>query len=192
MIKAELRTIYLNKRRTLSVEARETNSLLIADRFFERFHLDAAQTLHCFIPIEKFGEIDTTPIFTKIWNEFPWIRTSAPRLDRATNELRHHIYRSESKLLENVWGIREPANEEPVDTSEIDLVIVPLLCFDERGYRVGYGKGFYDRFLAKCRPDCLRVGLSFFPQVDRIDNIDSYDIPLNYCVMPDAVYSAPK
>jgi len=188
MTKAELRKKYLDERGSLSVDKMEAGSRLIADRFFERFDLGDVRDLHGFISIKKFNEIDTSLIFKRIWKDFPSIRTSAPRLDPEHNELKHYVYKSETKLLENVWGIREPANDELIDSSEIDLVIVPLLCFDKRGYRIGYGKGFYDKFLAGCRLDCLKIGLSLFPAVDLIDDVDEYDIPLDQCVTPTTFY----
>jgi 5-formyltetrahydrofolate cyclo-ligase len=67
-------------------------------------------------------------------------------------------------------------------------VIVPLLCFDRRGHRVGYGKGFYDRYLQKCRPDCIKAGLSFFDPVDLIDDTYADDIPLDICVTPSETF----
>jgi 5-formyltetrahydrofolate cyclo-ligase len=92
-------------------------------------------------------------------------------------------------LIENAWGIREPAGDEPIDAAEIDMVLVPLLCFDKRSHRVGYGKGYYDRFLSKCRPDCLKIGLSFFPPVEAILRIGSRDIALDHFVLPDSTYT---
>ncbi|MDH3493028.1 MAG: 5-formyltetrahydrofolate cyclo-ligase, partial [Acidobacteriota bacterium] len=70
----------------------------------------------------------------------------------------------------------------------LDFVLVPLLCFDRRGHRVGYGGGYYDRFLAKVRPDCLKIGLSFFGPVDEIEDVHEGDIRLDYCVMPERIY----
>ena len=188
MTKAELRKKCLDERGSLSVDEMEAGSRLIAVRFFERFDLSEVRNLHCFISIKKFNEIDTSLIFKRIWKDFPSIRTSAPRLDREHNELKHYVYKSETKLLENVWGIREPESGEVINALEFDLVIVPLLCFDKRGYRVGYGKGFYDKFLGKCRSECLKVGLSFFPAVDRIDDVAEHDIPLDACITPEKVY----
>jgi len=188
MTKAQLRKIYLEQRGSLSLKEIEARSRLITDRFFEAFDLSIVKNLHCFISIEKFNEVDTSAIFQTIWNEFPAIRTFAPRLDREVVELQHLNYRAETVLDENVWGIREPPNEVGIDSGDIDLVIVPLLCFDVRGYRVGYGKGFYDRFLATCCPNCPKVGLSFFPSVDRIDDMDEYDVGLDQCVTPEIVY----
>lgn len=163
-------------------------SLLIADHLFTSFDLSVIKTLHCFISISKFNEIDTSIIFQKVWSDFPDIDTLAPRMDRSIDELEHLPYTAASETLENSWGIREPAGTQKADPKKIDLVLVPLLCFDERGFRVGYGKGYYDKFLARCRPDCLKIGLSFFPPVERIDDIHGGDVPLNGCVAPDSVY----
>ena len=82
----------------------------------------------------------------------------------------------------------EPAGGKPVSEDQIDVVIVPLLVFDEKGNRVGYGKGFYDRFLSRCREDVIKIGLSFFDAEKRIDDTDEFDIPLTYCITPGKIY----
>jgi 5-formyltetrahydrofolate cyclo-ligase len=71
-----------------------------------------------------------------------------------------------------------------VPVSKIDVVFVPLLAFDKNGNRVGYGKGFYDNFLAKCREDVIKIGLSFFEPEEIIDDVFKTDIRLDYCVTP--------
>ncbi|HEX8461529.1 MAG TPA: 5-formyltetrahydrofolate cyclo-ligase, partial [Segetibacter sp.] len=71
---------------------------------------------------------------------------------------------------------------------EIDLVFVPLLAYDKRGYRVGYGKGFYDRYLSLCKPEVLKVGFSYFGPEESIDDTHQFDVPLNYCITPDNIY----
>lgn len=188
MTKSELRKHYLEKRKGLNAVAVAEMSLLIADHLFTSFDLSVIKTLHCFISISKFNEIDTSIIFQKVWSDFPDIDTLAPRMDRSIDELEHLPYTAASETLENSWGIREPAGTQKADPKKIDLVLVPLLCFDERGFRVGYGKGYYDKFLARCRPDCLKIGLSYFPPVERIDDIHGGDVPLNGCVTVDSVY----
>ena len=75
---------------------------------------------------------------------------------------------STTKLTVNRWHILEPTGNETVEIGKLDAVLVPLLCFDERGFRVGYGKGFYDKFLKNCRRDCLKIGLSYFTPVEEI------------------------
>ena len=68
--------------------------------------------------------------------------------------------------------------------------MLPLLAFDKKGYRVGYGKGFYDRFLLNLKEDALKVGLSLFEvEDDLISDINSYDIPMDICVTPEILYT---
>jgi 5-formyltetrahydrofolate cyclo-ligase len=90
----------------------------------------------------------------------------------------------------NQWGILEPNPQSAIryPLSEIDLVIVPLLGFDKQGNRVGYGKGFYDRFLARCRSNVIKVGVSFFDPIDGISDITPLDIRLDYCITPTRVW----
>ena len=84
-------------------------------------------------------------------------------------------------------SIPEPRTGVPTPDEKIDMVIVPLLAFDEQGFRVGYGKGFYDRFLKRTRPECKKVGLSYFVAEKRIDDVDAHDVPLDQCVTPEGV-----
>ena len=66
----------------------------------------------------------------------------------------------------------------------LDLVFVPLLISDENNYRVGYGKGFYDRFLLNCRKDCKKIGLNFFKPTSKIVDINAFDIALDAVIYP--------
>ncbi|MCA1590995.1 MAG: 5-formyltetrahydrofolate cyclo-ligase [Acidobacteria bacterium] len=146
MTKSELRKIYLAKRREISTAQRANASREIIRRVFESFDFASVRTVHCFIAIRQLGEIDTTAFLEKLWTEFSNIRISAPRIDERTNEIDAVEFGPESKLVENKWRIPEPIGGNLIDPSVIDLVVVPLLCFDRIGHRVGYGKGFYDRF----------------------------------------------
>ena len=160
----------------------------IAERFFNEVDLAAVRALNTFIRIAKFNEFDTSMIYYRIWHERRGVATSAPVTDRETGELEARYFDEATVLSENDWGIREPAGTERADPRAIDLVIVPLLCFDEGGHRVGYGKGYYDRFLARCRPDCLKLGVSLFPPVAAIDDIHEADVPLDLCITPERTY----
>ena len=88
----------------------------------------------------------------------------------------------------NELGITEPKTGAVVLPEQIDMVLVPLLVFDLSGYRVGYGKGYYDRFLEKCREDCLLVGLSYFEPIENISDTHEFDIPLTLGITPTSVY----
>ena len=185
MLKAELRKIYIARQKTLSPSERFEKSRLIAERFFQSFDLRKVRFLHCFLSIKKFNEIDTGLIFQRIEREFPNIKTYVPRVNFQSGEIENLRYTPETRLVENQWNIHEPAHDEKIDAAEIDLVLVPLLCFDTRGFRVGYGKGFYDKFLKNCRAGCLKIGLSYFPPIARISDAQSFDVKLDFCVTPE-------
>ena len=189
MNKSELRSAYLEKRRDLSSSEISKKGRQIADRFFAEFDLINIRTIHCFISIPRLGEIDTSLIYERLWSESPGVRTVAPRMNEVTGEIESLQFSPGSDLIENHWGIREPAGDEIIDPTEIDAVLVPVLCYDRDGNRIGYGKGFYDRFLAKCRSDCRKLGLSFFDPVDKIDDVSPYDIPIDGCITPENTYS---
>lgn len=188
MTKGELRKLYLEKRSTLSAADVSDASRRIADRFFESVDLSGVRTLHCFISIPKFNEVDTSVIFERVWRDYPDTDTVAPRTDLASGAIDSVVFSLETVWNENSWGIREPADGDVVDPADIDLVVVPLLCFDGRLHRVGYGKGMYDKFLARCRPDCAKVGLSIFPPADTIDDISESDVALDLVITPDAAF----
>jgi 5-formyltetrahydrofolate cyclo-ligase len=188
MTKSELRKEYLEKRAVLSANEVASMSTSISDAFFFVVNLATVRNLHCYLPIDKFNEPDTRVIFERVWQEFPELITTVPRIDFATGELASVLYSSTCPIVQNKWGVNEPEGGTVVHPEAIDLAIVPLLCFDEAGYRVGYGKGYYDRFLAKCRPNCLKVGLSFFPPVEKIEDTDEFDVPLDLFTTPEDIY----
>ena len=147
MTKSELRKIFLAQQKSFSVEEREVKSFAIAEFFFQAFDLSKVKFLHCFLPIEKFNEIDTRPVLERIWRDFSNIQTLVPRVNFQTNEIENLKFSIETETAKNAWHIHEPTHSEFIETEKIDAVLVPLLCFDRRGFRVGYGKGFYDKFL---------------------------------------------
>ena len=187
MTKAELRKICLTKQKSLSSSERMQKSEQIAHGFFQNFKLNEISFLHCFLPIEKFNEIDTSFIFQKIWREFPRIETLTPRVNFQTNKIENLKFTPETELVKNEWEILEPVGGLPSKSAQIDLILVPLLCFDERGFRVGYGKGFYDKFLINCRTDCLKIGLSYFEPMAEIADAQEFDVRLDFCVTPEKV-----
>lgn len=189
MTKRELRKIYLAQQKAFTAEKRAAESLKICERFFAAFDLDAIEFLHSFLPIEKFGEINTRLILEKIWRDFPQIKTLVPRVNFQTGEIENLLFTQSVELSANQWQISEPIGGELVESVRIDAVLVPLLCFDERGFRVGYGKGFYDKFLINCRADCVKIGLSYFPPVEKIQDAQTFDVRLDYCITPERVFS---
>ena len=158
------------------------------DSFFRHIDLSNLTAVHAFISMKHTGEVETAGLFERLWTEFPQIHVFAPRVNETSGNIDSIPFTLGTKLADSRWKITEPAEGEASDPLELDIVVVPLICFDRRGFRVGYGKGFYDRFLASCRPDCVRAGLSFFPPVDLIDDVHDGDVPLDLAVTPEMVF----
>ena len=188
MQKNILRKQYLAKRRQCSLEVVKDGSEKICDRFFGNFKPEATQTIHVFLPILKNCEINTWLIIKKLWQDFPEVQVAVPVTNFETEELEHYLLTPQTGIQESSWGIPEPVNATPIAETDIDVVLLPLIAFDLQGHRVGYGKGYYDRFLNRCRPDVVKIGLSLFPPVDLISDVHEGDIPLNHCITPEEQY----
>lgn len=188
MLKSELRKVYLEKRKEFTPEEVKEKSLQVAERFFREFDLKKINYLHGFLPIERFNEIDTHLIFHRVWFEFAHIETAVPRINFERDELESLTFTPVTELIQNAWMIHEPSHNELVEHEKFDLVLVPLLAFDRAGFRVGYGKGYYDKFLKTCRADCLKVGLSHFPPEEKIEDVREFDVRLDYCLTPDETF----
>ena len=179
MLKNDLRRAYLDKRAQLSDEECERISSEVAERLFSEIDFNKVRAVHIFLPIERFNEIDTWPIIYRLWTQFPHVQTFAPRMSEDGGDMSSIEITKTTQIVSGRWDVPEPSAGPEIDASEIDVVIVPLLCADEDGFRVGYGKGFYDRFLSKCRPDCRKIGLSHFPPVEKIDDVGEWDVRLD-------------
>lgn len=141
-------------------------------------------TAHVFLSIKRLAEPDTARMVDLLKREHPHIRWAISKTHQETAALYHFVWNEQTLIQENEWGIPEPLGGIRVAEEELDLIFIPLLVCDRHGYRVGYGKGYYDRFLAKCRPDALKIGISMFELVDKITDIDPYDIALDACLTP--------
>ena len=193
MIKAELRRQFLQKRKALtSDEVRQRSeqiSRFFFDLLFQKGFANTPATIHIFLPIQRQNEVDTWPIICGIWRNYNHINLAVSITNVAEHTLTHYPLSPRTPLVENRWGVPEPiTTDQPVSPLSFDLVLVPLLAFDWQGQRIGYGGGYYDRFLAECRPDCLTVGLSFFGPVERIEATELTDIALKACLTAEQIY----
>ncbi|MBB6002170.1 5-formyltetrahydrofolate cyclo-ligase [Arcicella rosea] len=188
MNKPALRKYYLSKRKALSQAEILDQSQAIVELFFQHFNLSEVKYLHTFLPIIKHNEINTFLLIERLQAEFPQVQIVVPKSIPETYEMEHFLY-DEEKLVENKWGIPEPVSGELIAPSEMSIVLVPLLIFDEQGNRVGYGKGFYDRFLQECSSELIKIGLCLEEPIDKIEDINEFDIKLDYCITPNRLYS---
>lgn len=188
MLKADLRKIYLAKQNQLSPSERLQKSKQVSESFFHNFSLETAQIIHLFLSIEKNKEIETKFFYERIWQDFPHIKTVVPRVNKKIDELESLEFDYETKLGLSSWQILEPIGNFLINANQIDIVLVPLLCYDQKGFRVGYGKGYYDKFFNHCRSDCLKIGLSYFPPIEEIFDINEFDVTLDHCITPNKVW----
>jgi 5-formyltetrahydrofolate cyclo-ligase len=186
--KAELRKIYKEKRKKISWNDNQqwTDLILIN---FQKLDLPFINCVHTYLAIEEQNEVRTENITRYLSFKNPGLKIVVPKINLDEREMKHYIFNDDVEMRPNSFGIIEPVKGEKIDAHEIGLVITPLLAFDNRGYRVGYGKGFYDKLFHECDNDVIRVGLSFFEAEETIDNINSLDVPLHYCITPNTVYT---
>ncbi|MFZ1808938.1 MAG: 5-formyltetrahydrofolate cyclo-ligase [Cyclobacteriaceae bacterium] len=189
MTKKELRKVYLEKRKEITESTYLQFNHAISEQFFSLVDLSFIKVVHSFLPITANKEFDTWLIIDRIRREFPHIRLSIPRINKKTDLLENLYFEGLHQLESNSWGIQQPKQGVPTEHEKIDLVIVPLLSFDQTGHRVGYGKGYYDRFLSSCRKDCQKIGVSFFSPIEKISDTNNNDFRLTSCLTPDRLYS---
>ena len=187
MTKSALRAIYKDKRNELSDSDRMKLDDLILIQF-QRLQLPEVQTLLSYLPIPSHHEVDTMPLADFLLFRMPWLQLAYPRINYEEVTMEAILVNEETEYVTNNYGIEEPQGENILSPQEIDLVFVPLLVYDVRGYRVGYGKGFYDRYLKLCKEDVIKIGFSYFEPEPLISDVNEFDIPLNFAITPERIY----
>jgi 5-formyltetrahydrofolate cyclo-ligase len=182
-----VRKTYLKKRQELSSSILKAESSQLVQNTIELIKKYKPECIHCFLPIHSKGEINTTPIIQYCWKNN--INVVVPVSNFEDGTLKNAEFRSNTKTKQTISNITEPIDPIWMKSDNIDIVITPLLAFDSKGYRVGYGKGFYDRFFASLNKDAKRIGISLFKPCKDIENIAEHDIPLTHCVTPNKTYS---
>lgn len=187
MKKNEARKLYRSERsRITPVQKQKLDDLLLIQ--FQKLSLPPLQTVLSYMPIEENNEIDTFLITRFLAFSNPGLVIAYPKISSGSFEMRAIAIDETTRYVPNSYQIYEPADGNAIPPEELDLVIVPTLVCDERGNRVGYGKGFYDRFLKDCREDCFLAGISYFEPVPEIEDANEFDVPLKYCITPQTVY----
>ena len=186
MLKKELRQKYKELRKQLSENDIEEWSLQIANQLI-RLDIWQHSFYHLFLPIESQKEVNTEYVLQVLAGKDKNIVLS--KSDFSTREMTHFLLTDNTTIKKNAYDIPEPIDGLEVPVSKIDVVFVPLLAFDEKGNRVGYGKGFYDKFLAECKPEILKIGVSFFEPENIIPDVLNTDIQLDLCITPTKVYN---
>lgn len=185
MLKKKLRLDYLRFRHELTEEGLSQASRRIAENCL-RLPIGDKALFHVFLAVAEKREVDTSFLIRHLRERGKQI--AVPKMAPG-GTLTHILLTETTPVSVNRWGIPEPTEGQMAMPEAIDVVFVPLLAFDEKGYRVGYGGGYYDRFLSQCREDVVTVGLSFFGPVREITDLHPGDVPLQYVVCPERVYA---
>lgn len=189
MTKAGLRKQYRQKRAALPASSRALMSQQITERLLRSDLLATHESLHLYLPIGRLQEVDTLLIAAAVRQQYPSMQLVLPVVQAETGQLGHMVWDDHTQITESSWGIPEPQGGQPFAAELLTAVLVPLLAYDVQGQRLGYGKGFYDRFLAAC-PGALKIGLSYFEPEPALPH-EPHDIPLDLCICPEALYQFP-
>ncbi len=185
MKKNELRKIYKQKRADLSANEVTKLEQNIYKKVID-LDFSAIENVHIFLPIEKQKEINTYPIIDFLRQQNKQIVISKSNFKDST--LTHFYFDKDTILEVNKWGIPEPKNAKKFNVKDIDLVFIPMLISDKNNYRVGYGKGFYDRFLSECRNNVKTIGLNFFKPISKIEDVNKFDVSLDKVIFGEDFY----
>ena len=184
MDKASLRKKYKKLRSSLTKDLIETKSLDIANNAL-KLPIWEETNYHIFLTIEDKAEVDTSFLLHILQGKDKSIGVSKSNFSEASLQ---HILLQENTLFKiSEYGIPEPVGGITLEASFFDVVFVPVLAYDINGNRIGYGKGFYDRFLKQCKSSCKFIGLSFFEPENEIP-YNEFDIPLSMVITPNNVY----
>ena len=185
MLKKELRIKNISLRNSITTEHISEQSLKLANTLLT-LPIWNFSYYHLFLPITEKKEVDTHYILSILQGKDKDIVIPKMVDDQ---KLMHFLLTDNTIIKPNKWGVPEPLDGLEVPVTKIELAFLPLLAFDNKGNRVGYGKGFYDIFLKECSPEVVKIGLSLLEAENNIDDVAANDVPMDYCITPNKVYS---
>ena len=159
--KSALRKELLYKRASVSFEKKTQAEKSIVSRFLSLASFRFANDVLLYYPIK--GEVDVLPIFTAAIQAGK--RVAFPLCNSESSTMTYHYVSSLDELQKGSYGISEPCKDAELyvpSKEKHDIIIVPAVCFDKDGYRIGYGKGYYDRYLNDFGGTVIGVAMSDF------------------------------
>ncbi|MCB0449887.1 MAG: 5-formyltetrahydrofolate cyclo-ligase [Confluentibacter sp.] len=185
MTKSTLRKKYKTLRKALSTSQIDAFSISIANQLL-KLPIWNFSFYHIFLAIEEQKEVNTDYILNILSGKDKHVVIS--KSDFETGTMTNFLLTDNTIIKKNQYNIPEPVDGIEIPNDKIEVVFIPLLAFDKKGNRVGYGKGFYDRFLAHCNPKTIKIGVSFFEAEAEIFDVYESDIRLDYCVTTKSIY----
>ena len=187
MLKKEARKIYNKKRQEISYSDRlKWDDLILIN--FQTIEIPFLDSVFSFYPMEDGNEVNVFIITDYLHFRNPSLKICYPKMEIQEPNMEAISCKADTVFQANAINILEPLESEIIDPQDIDLVLIPMLVCDVKGNRVGYGKGYYDRYLSRCRESCIKVGISYFEPIDTVDDANEFDVPLNFCITPQEAY----
>lgn len=187
MIKNTVRKEFLQRRMNILEEDLQQQTESIAFNF-KKVTLPPVRYLLSYNALVNRREFDVSVCEDILKAQNPVMRVAWPKIHVDMLDMEAGLVEKDGLFIKNKFNILEPISGDIVSPVQLDIIFVPLIAFDVHGYRVGYGKGYYDRYLVQCRPDAIKIGFSFFDAVEYIEDIDEFDVPLNFCITPRCIY----
>lgn len=187
MIKNTVRKEFLQRRMNIQEEELKERTESITSGF-RKLALPTVNYALSYNPLLNRREFDVSLCEDILKEQNLIMRVAWPKIHVDLLDMEAVLVEKDGLFIKNRFNILEPIGGVIIPPQQLDVVFVPLVAFDERGYRVGYGKGYYDRYLSQCRPETIKIGFSFFDAVEYIEDIDEFDVPLNFCITPHRIY----
>lgn len=186
-MKSKIRNHYKKLRNNLSVEEVDSKSKAILNNILKHPAWGKAQVIMCYISFKN--EVATLPLIKKAWEENK--KVIVPVCKTKTCEIIPTQLYSFSDLKVKTMGILEPKKEKinPISPEIIDLCLIPGVVFDKYGHRIGFGKGYYDRFLPNLRPEVPKIALAYALQIsEKALPFEKYDVLMDYLCTEKGLY----
>jgi 5-formyltetrahydrofolate cyclo-ligase len=183
--KDSVRKLAIQKRSALTFDFIEDSSKIIADKLLSNF-IFKNQNTHLFYPIQSKKEIDTWFLHKRLIEQNCKFYSSVHNIRKDTWDCIE--FDPKVNFTETTFKVPIPLKYVESMYSKIDIIIIPLLAFDEKGNRIGYGKGIYDNILFNLNPNCIKIGVSFFEKEKKIISSENHDIKLDYCQTINQLY----
>ncbi len=182
MKKEELRNKIKALRKNLTKHQIVEKSDIIYNKLFELEKINQAKTIMVYI--HAFNEVRTDKIIKKLFDDGK--KVCAPITDENTKTIRAYYFDNTDNFVKGAYGILEPPRNCVADISQIDVAIIPGIAFDKYGNRMGFGEGYYDRFLSQFKGTKIGIGYKF--QCEYNIECNEYDIPMDYIINEEEIY----
>lgn len=185
MLKPAARKYFLDKRKALTAsDCLKMDDLLLIQ--FQRMDWSSVQCIGSFYPLEAHNEPNSLLLIRYLKIIIPGLVVVYPKVNDDNTTM--SFYTETDTVATNKWGIQEPLPFNLIEPNEIDAILVPLVGFDQSGHRIGFGKGFYDRYFAQFPLGRNRIGISYFEPIPKIEDTHEFDVPLTHCITPSNSY----